>query len=301
MPRRVGPARRRRYKTQMQLFSEFSDSLAGVTKRKHALRFRTLCYSVLVNKIMSLPATDPAKDRNVSELLAKCEISMIQKNFEEAINGCRAVLNIAPENQRARELMDEAQSRLEAELFTRENLRKAHEYFKIRDFQKCMNECQKIQLLDPENPPAMDLMVQAQKKLEAEPFVQNFVSSGRSLFDSGLYSEAIAQWEKVRGIDAEYPDLDRLINNAKIKMGSAEPDAFQREQPAPVGSFEMEHAAEESSSEGFGFVSDQERIRQLLDEGGRLFNNEQYQSAIEVWSEIFMLDVSHPEAQIGRA
>ena len=36
IPRRVRPARRRRYKTQMQLFSEFSDSNPGATNRNQA-------------------------------------------------------------------------------------------------------------------------------------------------------------------------------------------------------------------------------------------------------------------------
>ena len=120
---------------------------------------------------MTFPTSelDP-KDKNISELLAKCETSIHSKNFEDAINGCRAVLNISPENQRAKELMDEAQSKLEADLFTKENLRKAHEYFKLRDYQKCINECQKIQLLDPENQTVNELLTKAQEKQEAEPF-----------------------------------------------------------------------------------------------------------------------------------
>ncbi|MCI0605468.1 hypothetical protein L0156_20990 [bacterium] len=190
--------------------------------------------------------------------------------------------------------MDEAQSKLEAELFTKENLRKAQEFFKLRDFQKAINECQKIQLLDPDNQSVNDLLTKAHEKLEAEPFVQNFINSGRSLFESSLYNEAIAQWEKVRSIDPEYPDLDRLINNARHMLGSevtpsGEP-LFDLESPMPAAEVE---AAE---SDGFGFVSDHDRIRQLLEEGDRLYNNEQYQGAIEVWSEIFMLDVNHPDA-----
>jgi|GEM_PF-3169431 len=242
---------------------------------------------------MTFPTSelDP-KEKNITDLLAKCETSIHSRNFEEAINSCRAVLNIAPDNQRAKELMDEAQSRLEADLFTKENLRKGQEFFKLRDFQKCINECQKIQLLDPENSAVNDLLIKAQEKLEAEPFVQNFINSGRSLFDSGLYNEAISQWEKVRSIDPEYPDLDRLINNARHGLGS---DATPASEPL----FDLESPPgmePQAVSEGFGFVSDSDRIRQLLEEGDRFYNNEEFQSAIEVWSEIFMLDVNHPEA-----
>jgi tetratricopeptide (TPR) repeat protein len=231
---------------------------------------------------------DLEKDKNVADLLAKAEHFIHAKNFEEAINGCRAVLTVSPENQRARELLDEAQSRLEAQLFTRENLRKAQEFFRMRDFQKCINECQKIQLLEADNPVVSELLATAQQKVEAEPFVQNFISSGRSLFDSGLYEEAIDQWEKVRAIDPEYPDLDRLITNARIKLTSA--GSADLTMPIDLS------MPEAGAQEGFGFVSDQDKIRQLLEEGDRLYNNGQYQKAIEVWSEIFMVDVNHSEA-----
>jgi len=243
-------------------------------------------------QVNSTSNLDP-KDKHISDLISKCETSIHSRNFEDAISGCRAVLNISPENQRAKELLDEAQSKLEAELFTRENLRKAQEFFKLRDYQKTINECQKIQLLDPDNEAVNDLLMKAHEKLEAEPFVQNFINSGRSLFESALYSEAIAQWEKVRSIDPEYPDLDRLVNNALHMIGSdsspsGEP-LFDLESPMPAAEVQPE-------VEGFGFVSDQDRITQLLEEGDRLYNNEQYQGAIEVWSEIFMLDVNHPDA-----
>ena len=42
LQRRALPARRRRYKAQMHLFSEFWDSLVGATNRSHALVFAFL-------------------------------------------------------------------------------------------------------------------------------------------------------------------------------------------------------------------------------------------------------------------
>ena len=83
---------------------------------------------------MTFPTSDlDPKEKHISDLLEKCETSLHSRNFEDTIHGCRAVLNISPENQRAKELLDEAQSKLEAELFTKENLRKAQEFFKLRE------------------------------------------------------------------------------------------------------------------------------------------------------------------------
>lgn len=229
---------------------------------------------------------------------------MSERNYDVAIGHCREALGLSPDNVRAKELMEDAQSKLEAEVFVKQNLKRAQDSFQNRDFQKCISECQKIQLLDPDNPQVADLLSKAQQKLEAEPFIQNFISSGQSLFNSGLYGEAVAQWEKVRSIDASYPSLDSMIKTAKDKMGGGSGD----------GSGAMFDLGTGGSTEapGFGFddlsigtaaapsaaepASDEDRITQLLREGDELYNEGQYQRAIEVWSEIFMLDVNHPEA-----
>ncbi|MCI0417368.1 tetratricopeptide repeat protein, partial [bacterium] len=261
----------------------------------------------------------------IAELLAKCETAVHSGNYEDAITGCRAILQAAPDNIKAKQLLDQAQSKMEADLFVRDNLRKAKEYFNARDFQKCLTECQKIQLLDPDNSSVSQLIRMAQEKMEAEPFVLNFITSGQSLYDSGLYSEAISQWEKVRAIDPVYPGLDGLIKDAREKMGgySEEEDTVAKlnidsgdEDTAlthGMSSFELnlDNILNESGGEGFSFdqvseqpqepeklefLSDEDRIHQLLRDGDELSSRGHFQRAIEVWSEIFMLDVNHPEA-----
>jgi tetratricopeptide (TPR) repeat protein len=268
-------------------------------------------------------------DSLIKELLSKCETAVNSGKYEEAITGCRAVLQAAPDNLKAKQLLDEAQSKMEADLFVRDNLRKAQEYFNARDYQKCVSECQKIQLLDPNNASVLKLIQMAQEKMEAEPFVQNFISSGQSLYDSGLFNEAISQWEKVRAIDPVYPGLDGLIKDAREKMGGP-----REEEPTMVGlnsgdgtedtvmtegmpSFELnldnilsetgggqpfsfdqtdDSQEPQQPTEKLEFLSDEDRIKQLLRDGDQLSSHGHYQRAIEVWSEIFMLDVNHPEA-----
>lgn len=270
-------------------------------------------------------------DSLIKELLSKCETAVNSGKYEEAITGCRAVLQAAPDNLKAKQLLDEAQSKMEADLFVRDNLRKAQEYFNARDYQKCVSECQKIQLLDPNNASMQKLIQMAQEKMEAEPFVQNFISSGQSLYQNGLFNEAISQWEKVRAIDPVYPGLDAMIKDAREKMGG-----FREEEPTVAGSlqsddgtedtvmtegmpsfelnldnilsesgggqpFSFDHVGDDSpeeqqATEKLEFLSDEDRIKQLLRDGDQLSSHGHYQRAIEVWSEIFMLDVNHPEA-----
>ncbi len=258
-----------------------------------------------------MPSQNP--ENLIAELLSKCEQAVETGNFEEAITGCRAILQVTPDHIRAKQLLDDAQSKMEADLFVRDNLRKAQEYFNARDYQKCLNECQKILLLDSNNPSVAVLMKQANDKLEAEPFVQNFITSGQSLFDSGLYNEAISQWEKVRSIDPSYPGLDGLIQGARAQLGNNESlidtvvgDALpgidlnldiSSEQGPDGFSFDAFGIQEpDPQTEKIEFQSDEDRINYLLREGDELSGSGHYQRAIEVWSEIFMLDVNHPEA-----
>lgn len=231
----------------------------------------------------------------IEELLTRCESALKSRNFEDAISGCRAILNIAPDNVRAKEMLDDAQSKLEAELFVRENLRKAQDAFQNRDFQKCINECQKIQLLDPDNAAVRDLMKKSHEMLEAEPFIQNFITSGQSLFDSGLYGEAIAQWEKVRSIDPMFPGLDSMISTAREKMGGAAAMGSPLFNLAGGSAPELNLNFEPGADFG-GLEPDQQRIQKLLEDGDQLAASGRTQEAIEVWSEIFMIDVSNTEA-----
>src|SRR5262245_10098027 len=180
-------------------------------------------------------------DSLIKELLSKCENAVNSGKYEEAITGCRAVLQAAPDNLKAKQLLDEAQSKMEADLFVKDNLRKAQEYFNSRDYQKCVGECQKIQLLDPNNASVLKLIQMAQEKMEAEPFVQNFISSGQSLYDNGLFNEAISQWEKVRAIDPVYPGLDGMIKDARQKMG-----APREEEPTVAGRLHSDDGTEDT-------------------------------------------------------
>lgn len=232
----------------------------------------------------------------VEELLARCESALKTRNFDDAISGCRAILNISPDNVRAKEMLDEAQSKLEAELFVRENLRKAQDAFQNRDFQKCINECQKIQLLDPDNAAVRELMSKSHEMLEAEPFIQNFITSGQSLFDSGLYGEAIAQWEKVRSIDPVFPGLDSMISTAREKMGGAAAMGSPLFNLNAAGSGPELNLNFDSGADFGGLEPDQQRIQKLLEDGDQLAASGRAQEAIEVWSEIFMIDVSNTEA-----
>lgn len=136
----------------------------------------------------------------------------------------------------------------------------------------------------PDDPDLIKLRDLATERLEAEPFLQNFMTSGMSLFNSGLYDEALKQFEKVAAIDPHYPELDEWMNRCKEKLSGSfvSPSSHHPQAESPP--------AEEISPT-------RQKIQQLLQQGQNLFDQGKYNEAIQVWSEIFMYDLTNTEAQ----
>jgi tetratricopeptide (TPR) repeat protein len=63
----------------------------------------------------------------------------------------------------------------------------------------------------------------AQDRMEAEPFLQSFMASGISLFQSGLYGDALRQFEKIVAIDPTYPEAQDWIQKAREQLNAASP------------------------------------------------------------------------------
>ncbi len=82
--------------------------------------------------------------------------------------------------------MEDAQSKLEADVFVTENLKRAQDFFKARDFQKCVSECQRIQLLDADNAVAGDLLRKRSRKWKPNRSYRTLSAPGSLCFNSVL-------------------------------------------------------------------------------------------------------------------
>ncbi len=109
----------------------------------------------------------------------------------------------------------------------------------------------------------------AQDRMEAEPFLQSFMASGISLFQSGLYADALRQFEKVVAIDPTYPDVQDWVQRTRQQLG---PTPSPRPTPA-------------------------DPVRQLIQKGQALFDQGRYHEAIQTWMDVFMYDLTNAEVQ----
>lgn len=158
---------------------------------------------------------------------------------------------------------------------------------KIRDAIKARDHNRAIQLANealtefPDDTELTSLRENAREMLEAEPFLQSFMTSGISLFNSGLYEEALKQFEKVATISPDYPELKEWLAKSRSASTTTEP----------------KEKLQESLSEEVGKIQPEDSIKNLIAQGQKLFDQGKYEDAIQTWSEIFMHDITNRDAQ----
>ncbi|HVG08057.1 MAG TPA: hypothetical protein VNM67_10160 [Thermoanaerobaculia bacterium] len=205
-----------------------------------------------------------------------------------------------------------------------------------RQFQELMTLAQQQQVAVGADHELMRIASEAQERLEAEPYVNKFVTAAREAARQGNREEAERALNKVRTLDPTHPAIAELAG-APAAAVSAPADAF----PARDAGFEL--ALDEPSfgglDTGFGtelpelafdepllgfeepaaapslmdpelvsaadFQTDMlssgdsetdRRIKQLLDEGQTAYQAGDVQGAIDAWSRIFLIDIDHQEA-----
>ncbi|MGE0638834.1 MAG: hypothetical protein AB7G12_13605 [Thermoanaerobaculia bacterium] len=169
------------------------------------------------------------------------------------------------------------------------------------------------------------LVEQAHGLLEAEPYVSKFLESARQAMQSGEKEEAASHLAKARSLDPGHPEIARIeeaqafYDDPDRSMGSRR-RGIQMEDPLeggapiePVGgadaSLDLPEVDFSLGSGGFDDGADDgqlgvaapngenaDRIQELLGEGQRAFERGEYQSAIDAWSRIFLIDIDHHEA-----
>jgi tetratricopeptide (TPR) repeat protein len=176
--------------------------------------------------------------------------------MEDCIVGCDFILKMDPQFAPARQLLDKARdpqapvdlapviARYQAReaLNVEECLIQAIELFNGREYARTVEVLSKVMAADPANAEARDILGRAQEKLEALPFVQQFVAKARKFMDEGDPDEARKQVLKGLALDEGNPEL--LTLQAELEGPAAGPPSFD----TPAGTAEEPPAFEVPSS-----------------------------------------------------
>jgi len=169
--------------------------------------------------------------------------------MEDCVVGCDFVLRLDPEFSPARVLLSKAQNpqsqvdvgpilsrygktrKLDADKL----MIQALEAFNARDFSGAADLVVKILAADPEHGEAEKLLMQVKEKMDALPFVQQFLTRARQFMIVGNREEALKLLNKGLVLDEDNPDLLGMIKEIESPRDSGEmPAALPESKNAPI-------------------------------------------------------------------
>jgi tetratricopeptide (TPR) repeat protein len=307
-----------------------------------------------------------------------------QGRSAEVVEGCTLILRMDPTFDPAKKLLEKTRNpnapinvdSLIPALPGSDALSEARAALAARDFQRAAELTSEVLRDDFTNEEARMVNDTAREKIEATPFVEQFIRKAEMFAKQGNASAARAELEKARALDEGNPGIRRVAESMQ-GTGPATPSfgfggstsfvvetpppapaarnaaqaadfgfTFEEEKPAapepPFGGFSFEapppvapppsasgfsfdtpaspppaassspfgssgfsfDAPSTASSGGFDFGSaatapsgdDQRKIQQYLADGDRAANAGDYQQAIDLWSRIFLIDVTNDDA-----
>jgi tetratricopeptide (TPR) repeat protein len=306
-----------------------------------------------------------------------------QGRTEEVVQGCGLILRMDPLFDPAKKLMEKARNPAAPinvdSLLVADPIAEARAAMLARNFQKVVDLTTEILTNDLMNDEARVLNEQAREKMEAAPFVDQFVKKAEQAIATGDAQSAKASLEKLKTLDADDTAIARLETGIKgIKPAAAGGSpSFVVDTPASAGgarstaqasdfgfTFEEEKAAPpppqsfsfdspfstdtgtvppvtppsnfsfdapsqpapppkpaqstafsfdtpspfsppaQGASAEFDFTTasvetspdDQKKVQEYLADGDRAFDAGQFQQAIDLWSRIFLIDVTNEQA-----
>jgi tetratricopeptide (TPR) repeat protein len=280
----------------------------------------------------------------------------------EVVEGCTLILRMDPMFDPAKKLLEKTRnpnSPVDVDSLmpsTDDPLREAREAMASRDFQRANDLTSQLLRDDFTNEEARTINDTARERIEAAPFVEQFIRKAETFAGQGNVPSARNELEKARALDSEHPAISRVAESLATPQPAASftsgpSPSFVVEAPPPAATapgrgtaqasdfgftFEEEKpsAAEPSfaafsfdppaspapsapSFGGFSFDApsaaaagsfdfappatpsggdDQRKIEQYLTDGDRAANAGNYQQAIDLWSRIFLIDVTNDEA-----
>jgi len=284
-----------------------------------------------------------------------------QGRAAEVVEGCTLILRMDPTFDPARKLLEKTRNpnaNVDVDSLmpaVDDPLREARAAMAARDFQRANDLTSEVLRNDFTHEEARAINDTAREKIEAAPFVEQFIRKAETFAGQGNVAAARSELEKARALDSDHPGISRVSESlaapqpaASFTSGPSPSFVVEAPPPAPVVpgrgtaqatdfgfTFEEEKPTDEPAfgafsfdapspapapAPGFGGFSfdapstpaagsydfapaapqaggdDQRKIEQYLADGDRAASAGNYQQAIDLWSRIFLIDVTNDEA-----
>lgn len=228
--------------------------------------------------------------------------AMAGRDFERVVHLTNEILTDDILNDEARILGDEAREKIEAAPFVDQFTRKSDEQLAAGNVAAAKMELEKARALDPTHPEVVRISkaISARDSAPAPaPIRPSFIvdepatppPAGRSATQAADFGFAFEE-EKPQDVSFANFSFDSPSASADSPFGSGFSFDAPAAAPAPSGPAEFDFATASVVTSS----DDQKKIEQYLSDGDRAFDAGEYQQAIDLWSRIFLIDVTNDEA-----
>lgn len=238
--------------------------------------------------------------------------AMAERDFQRVIHLTTEILTDDLLNDEARVLGDDAREKMEASPFVEQFTRKTESSISSGNIAAAKMELEKARALDPTHPEVVRL-AKAIAARDAAPapaagtFAPSFVVDAPAAPPAGSTRSTAQAADFGFAFEEEKPAEVSFANFSFDAPSTDSPFAGGFSFDAPAAPAAPAAAPPPSSAPGpaeFDFATasvetsddDQKKIAQYLSDGDRAFGAGEYQQAIDLWSRIFLIDVTNDEA-----
>lgn len=249
---------------------------------------------------------DSLLPRDTRDAMQQAREAMAQRDFQRVIHITTEILTNDLLNDEARVLGDQAREKLEAAPFVDQFARKCDQYIAAGNFPAAKADLEKARALDPTHPEVVRVAMALAGRDTAAPkpaaapaptpsFVVDSPNPGRSTAQAADFGFSFEEEKPAEVSFANFSfdtpaaaSSDPFGGGFSFDAGPAPAPAAPA--PAGPGEFDFTTASVTTSAE------DAQKISQYLADGDRAFSAGDYQGAIDLWSRIFLIDVTNEEA-----
>lgn len=182
--------------------------------------------------------------------MAKIEECERKKEWHSMFDWAQNALQLRPEDKEAKAKLETANRNIAADKVRAEqyasSIQQAQDAFEHRDWQEALTHAKTALNVRPDSKTAKKIHDESTKQIDQATRISGFFARADVLEQQGNYHEALEEFEKVRFLDPNHPDLQPRMSTCRLKISERESKilAMKQEYTRAADRHDHEKAAE---------------------------------------------------------
>ena len=177
--------------------------------------------------------------------MAKIEECERKKEWHSMLDWAQNALQLRPEDKEAKAKLEIAtrniaEDKVRAEQYAR-SIQQAQDAFEHRDWQEALTHAKTALNVRPDSKTAKKIHDESTKQIDQATRISGFFARADVLEQQGNYHEALEEFEKVRFLDPNHPDLQPRMSTCRLKISERERKIFAMKQEYTRAADRNEH------------------------------------------------------------